>query len=184
MGLRDRAPAGGCGPYRERVDDGFRALSGAAEGRCPQLGQRRLYLLAGRQPAGRAGSRQARLLVRLRGHGRLPSGRRCRQVSCRVDDPWRAGGRCLRHGCGALRAVRREQGIYQADDRPVLFAPLRHDLSERAASGRPAVEDGAGAFGHGRCRRGLGPELGSRGAALFRTAGIQRSSVAETLERL
>jgi dimethylglycine dehydrogenase len=59
------------------------------------LGQRRLHLLARRQPAGRAGAGQARLLVGLRGDGGLPAGRRRGQDAGRMDDPRRARGRRL-----------------------------------------------------------------------------------------
>ena len=34
-----------------------------------------------------------------------------------------------------------EPRIHPPDDRPVLFAPLRDDLSQRAAVGRPAAQD-------------------------------------------
>ena len=94
------------------------------------LGQRRLHLLSGRQSAGRTRARQARLLVRLRGDGGLPAGWRCRQDAGRVDDPWRAGSRCLADGCGALRTVGCQQAVYQGDDGAVLFPPVRDELSQ------------------------------------------------------
>ena len=53
---------------------GFRTLPGTAGGGRQDMGQRRLHLLARRQPAGGACPRQTGILVRLRGHGGLPAG--------------------------------------------------------------------------------------------------------------
>ena len=53
------------------------------------MGQRRLHLLAGRQSAHRPGRGQARLLARLRRHGRISARRRRRQIAGGTDDPWR-----------------------------------------------------------------------------------------------
>jgi hypothetical protein len=82
-----------------------------------QLGQRCLHLLAGRQPAGRAGARQARLLVRLRGDGGLPARRRRGQVAGGMDHPRRTGIGRVRHGCCPLRPLCREQAVHQARPR-------------------------------------------------------------------
>ena len=56
-------------------------------------------------PSGRPRARQARLLVCLRSHGRLPAGRRRWQIAGGMDDPRRTRGRRLWHGRRALRQV-------------------------------------------------------------------------------
>ena len=99
-------------PHRERTHPGLSSLSGAARGRDQDLGQRRLYLFARRQPAGGAGAGQARLLVRLRGDGRIPAGWRRRQKPGGVDRPRRTRGRRVRHGRGPLWRFRREQAVH------------------------------------------------------------------------
>jgi hypothetical protein len=58
-----------------------------------------------------------RLLVRLRGDGGLPAGRRRGQVAGRMDHPRRTGGRRVRHGCCPLRPLCREQAVHQAKPR-------------------------------------------------------------------
>ena len=90
--------------------------------------------------AGRAG-----ILVRLRRDGRVQPRRRRRPGAGPVDGRGRAGQRHLRHGCRALWRFRREPGVSESQDRRVLFAPLRADLSERTAARRPAVAHRAGA---------------------------------------
>ena len=97
------------------------------------VGQRRLHLLPGRQSPGRTGAGDAQLLARLRGDGRVPPGRRGRQVARGVDDPRRGGGRRVADGHRALRAVHLEPRVHPPDHRAVLLAPLRHDLPQRAA---------------------------------------------------
>ena len=81
-----------------------------------------------------AGAGKAQLLARLRGDGRVPSGGRSRQVARGVDDPRGGGGRRVADGHRALRVLRLEPRVHPADHRAVLLAPLRDDLSERAAS--------------------------------------------------
>ena len=61
------------------------ALPGDGHDRHQARRQRPVHVLARRQPAGRAGPRAARLLGRLRGHGRAVAGRRRRAW------PWRPG---------------------------------------------------------------------------------------------
>jgi hypothetical protein len=57
---------------------------------------------------------------------------------------------------------------------PVLYPPLRDDLSERAAACRAATEDGACLHRHDRRRLPLGRELGAGAAAVFRAvAGLR-----------
>ncbi len=112
--------------------------------------------------------RQERLLVRLCRDGGLPAGRRRRQVAGGMDDPRGARGRCLRHGCGALRRLRPEQALHQGDHGAVLHPPFRDDLSQRTAARRAPAENGTGLFGH-ECRGlPLGCELGTGSAALLR----------------
>jgi dimethylglycine dehydrogenase len=50
------------------------------------------------------------------------------------------------HGRGPLRPWAENKRVHPPDHRPVLFPPLRDDLSERAAAGGTAAEDGAGLF--------------------------------------
>ena len=59
MGLRRRTSAGEHRPDLRRTRTRPPPLSGLADGGHPQMGQRRLHLLAGRQPAGRPGRGQA-----------------------------------------------------------------------------------------------------------------------------
>ena len=92
MGLRHGAHPRGDRPHRGRARNGLHPLSRAAESRSQTVGERGLHLLSRRQPAGRPGVGVAQLLARLRGHGRLPPGRRGRQIACGVDDPRRSGG--------------------------------------------------------------------------------------------
>jgi dimethylglycine dehydrogenase len=54
-----------------------------------------------------------------------------------------ADGRRLADGHRPLRRFRVEPGLHHPDHRPVLLAPLRHDLPKRTALGRAAVEEGA-----------------------------------------
>jgi dimethylglycine dehydrogenase len=85
-----------------------------------------------------------RLLVRLRGDGGLPAGRRRRQVAGRMDDPRRAGGRRLRHGRGPLRPACGEQAVHP--ETTGQFYSRRFVMTypnEQLPAGRPA-EDGAG----------------------------------------
>ena len=176
VGLRRRAPAGEHRPHRRRARARSPPLSGLADGGDAQMGQRRLHLLAGRQSAGRPGRGQARLLARLRRHGRLSARRRRRQVAGGIDDPWRGVDRRLRPRHRPLRRLRLQPRIYQADDRRVLCPPLRHDLSQRAIAGRPAAQDDAGLRRDDGGRLPLGQFLGAGGAALFRAGGVSRKS--------
>ena len=110
VGLRLRSHPGGDRPNRRRARDGLAPLPGAGAGGSEAVGQRRLHLLPGRQPPGRAGTGAAQLLARLRGDGRVPPGRRSRQVARGVDDPRRGGGRRVADGHRALRNPSRRTG--------------------------------------------------------------------------
>ena len=74
---------------------------------------------------------------------------------------------------GALHVQSR---IYQADDRRILCAPVRHDLPQRAIARRPPAQDGPGLRRHVRRRLPVGEFLGSRGSALLRPARASRKS--------
>ena len=115
-----------------------------ADRRRAQMGQRRLHLLARRQSARRPDRGQARLLARLRRHGRVSAGRRRRQVARGIDDPWRGVDRRLRPRHRPLRRLRVQSRIHQTDDRRVLRPPFRDDLSQRAIARRPPAQDDAG----------------------------------------
>ena len=184
VGLRLRADPAESRSHRERALHRVLALSAARARRHQALGERRLHLHARRQPAGRSGARPARLLACLRGDGGLPAGRRRRQVARRVDDQWRTGLRHLRNGRRPLRRFRIQSRIHPPDDGPVLFPPFRDDLSERAALGRPSLEEVARLRRDGKERCALGRELGAGGADLFRALGFHRSAHAEALQRL
>ena len=172
MGLRGRAPAGEHRPHRRRTGARSPSLSGLADGRDTQMGQRRLHLLAGRQSARRPGRGQARLLARLRRHGRISARRRRRQVAGGTDDPRRGVDGHLRPRHRTLRRLRLQPRIHQADDRRVLRPPLRHDLSQRAIAGRPAAQNDAGLRRDDGRRLPLGEFLGTGDPALFRAGGI------------
>ena len=141
-----------------------------------QMGQRRLHLLAGRQSARRPGRGQARLLARLRRHGRISAGRRRRQIAGGTDDPWRGVDRHLRPRHRPLRRLRLQSRIHQADDRRVLRPPLRHDLSQRAIARRPAAQDDAGLRRDDGGGLPLGQFLGTGDSALFRAGRLSRKS--------
>ncbi len=184
MGLRHRAAHARRRPHRRRAHDRHEPLSGARPRRYQAVGQRRLHLLPGRQPAGRAGAGAPQLLVGLCRDGRVPPGRWRRQGAGRVDDPRRAGGGHLRHGRGSLRPVCREPRVHPPDDRPVLLAPLRDDLPQRAAVGGPPAEDGAGVRRDDRGRGALGGVVGSGGADLLHRSRVRGDPVVAPLQRL
>ena len=176
LGLRRRASAGEHRPDRRRTRTRSPPLSGPADRRRPQMGQRRLHLLPRRQSAGRPGRRKARLLARLRRHGGVSAGRRRRQVARRIDDPRRGVDRRLRPRHRPLRPPRVQSRIHQADDRRVLRPPFRDDLSQRAIAGRPAAQDDAGLRRDDRRGLPLGQFLGPRGPALSsRRPALSRS---------
>jgi dimethylglycine dehydrogenase len=112
---------------------------------------------------------------RLRGDGGLPAGRRRGQDAGRMDDPRRTGGRRLAHGCRALRALGREPRVHPPDDGPVLFPPLRDDLSERAAAGGPPAEARACLFRDDGGGVPVGPVLGPRVPLYFGGKGFEET---------
>jgi dimethylglycine dehydrogenase len=73
--------------------------------------------------------------------------------------------------------------FHQGNHWPVLYPPLRDDLSERAAACRTAAEDGADLQRDDRRRLPLGCELGAGAAALFCAEGLCREAVTQTLQR-
>ena len=150
----------------------------------PQMGQRRLHLLARRQSARRPDRGKARLLARLRRHGGVSAGRRRRQVAGGIDDPRRGVDRRLWPRHRPLRPPRLQSRIHQADDRRVLRPPFRDDLSQRAIAGRPAAQDDAGLRRDDRRGLSLGQFLGTRGPSLFRAARLRRETDAQAVERL
>ena len=75
-------------------------------------------------------------------------------------NPRRGGGRRVADGHRALRALHLEPGVHPADHRAVLLAPLRDDLSERAASRRKAAAQVSGPRRHERRRLPLGAAPG------------------------
>ena len=156
VGLRRRASAGKHRPHRGRARTRPSPVSGLAEGRNSQVGQRRFHLLAGRQPARRPGRGQAGLLARLRRDGRVPAGRRRRQGARRMDDPRGDDRGPLRPRYRPLRPLYVQSGIHQADDRRVLRPQVRHDVPRRAIAGGTPAEDDAGLRRHVGCRLPMG----------------------------
>jgi dimethylglycine dehydrogenase len=104
----------------------------------------------------------SRLLVRLRGDGGLPAGRRRGQVAGRMDDPRRTGGRRV-FGMDVARygPYAENKRIHPPDHGPVLFPPLRDDLSQRAAAGgRPLkMAPAYSAMTEAGCRWGAAGDL-------------------------
>ncbi len=184
VGLRRRTPSGehrpNCGRTRTRPPP----LSGPSNRRDPQMGQRRLHLLARWQSACRPDRWKTRLLACLRRHGRLPSGRRRRQDAGGMDGSWRAGRRRFRPRHRPLWTPRVQSRIHPADHRRILCPPVRDDLSQRAIARRPTAEDNAGLRRDDGGGRQVGQLVGSRNPALLRLSRFQRKADSEALQRL
>ncbi len=169
LGLWARAAGAGPRPHRAFAGGRLPALSGLPEHRHQADHQRPLHLCAGRQPAGRAGARPARLLGRLRRHGRLLAGRRGGAVDRQLDDGRRSRRRHLRHGRRPLRRLGVD-GLHQRQGARELFAPLLDPLPERGAAGRAAAQDDADLRPAQRARRAMGRGVRARSAAVVRAA--------------
>ena len=150
----------------------LRALPGAGDGRHHAGHQRPLHLRAGRQPAGRPDPRPARLLGRLRRHGRLQPGRRRRPRARELDvegdhgdsgmdsGPWMSPAtatgrrsptptpRCARTTPAAsgsaspTRSCRRPAAPHDADLRPA--QGRERGVRRGLRAGAPALVPGAG----------------------------------------
>ena len=96
VGLRVAAAQARPRPAHARAVGRVQALPGDGHDRHQARRQRAVHVLAGRQPAGRADPRAARLLGGLRGHGRAVPGRRRRAGPGDLDD--RRRPRRLRDG--------------------------------------------------------------------------------------
>ena len=168
VGLRHRAD-----PARHRTDRSaaggrLRPLPVPGRRRDQEVGQRRVHLHPGRQPAGRPGARPARVLDGLRGDGRVQPGRRRRAGPGRMDGARRAEPRRVRHGRRPVRRLRRRPRLPAGDDRAVLLAPVRDDLPQRAAAGRAPAEDVGDPRRPGGRRGALGHLVGPGDAAVLR----------------
>ena len=138
VGLRPRAHPRGRRPDRPGARRRLRALPVPGRRGDPALGQRRLHLHPGRQPARRAGPRAARATGSPAAS--WPGFSQGGGVGLALAQ-WmvrrRAGRRRLRHGRRAVRRVRERPRLPRGDDGAVLQAALRHDLPQRAAAGGP-----------------------------------------------
>ena len=107
--------------------------------------QRAVHVLARRQPARRAGPRAARLLGRLRRHGRAVAGRRRRPGPGDLDDrrrPRRQRHGYLGDGRRPLRRLR-DARLHQRQGPGELSTPVPDHLPERGAARRAAAADDA-----------------------------------------
>ena len=140
--VRTGTSAGPCSPrarpHHARALDRLPALPRARGHRHPPMGERRLHVHAGRQPARRPRGRHPELLGGMRVHGQILAVRRHRPRRRELDRRRRPRLRRVRHGRRALRPLRHERPLPARDDGAVLLATLRHGLSERGAAGRPA----------------------------------------------
>ena len=184
LGLRLRSHPRGDRSDRRRAGDGMAPVPGAAACGGEAVGERRLHLLPGRQPAGGTGAGDAQLLARLRSDGRISPGRRSRKISRGMDDRRGGGGRRVADGHRTLRTLRLEPGVHQADHRAVLLASLRDDLSERTASRRKAASQVSGPRRHERRGLPLGMHLGPGDAADVRAARLRGDTDTQALERV
>ena len=182
LGLRARAAGAGPRPHRAFAGGRLPAFSGLPEHRHQADHQRPLHLCAGRQPAGRAGARPARLLGRLRRHGRLLAGRRGGAVDRQLDDGRRSRRRHLRHGRRPLRRLGVD-GLHQRQGARELFAPLLDPLPERGAAGRAAAQDDADLRPAQRARRAMGRGVRARSAAVVRAARGEGRLLVAPLDR-
>ena len=87
LGLRPRALPRGARPDHAGALDRVRAVPRAPGDRHQAVGERRVHLHARREPARRSGRRPARLLGRVRLHGRLLAGRRRSAWRSRTGSP-------------------------------------------------------------------------------------------------
>ncbi len=161
VGLRVAAAEAGPGPHHARTAGRVQALPGDGHDRHQARRQRAVHVLTGRESAGRPGPRPARVLGRVRGHGRAVAGRRRGARPRDLDDqrrPRRLRDGYLGHGCRPLRRLRHAR-LHERQGPGELPAPLPDHLPERGTAGRPAAPDDADLRPTDRRERGLGRGL-------------------------
>ena len=161
VGLRVAAPEAGSRPHHARAPGRVQALPGDGHDRHQARGQRAVHILTGWESAGRSGAWPARVLGRLRGHGRAVAGRRRRARARDLDD--RRRSRRLRDGYlgDGRRALRRlrDARLHERQGPGELPAALPDHVPERGAAGRPTAPDDADPRSIDRRERRLGGDL-------------------------
>ena len=175
VGLRVAAAQAGPRPDHARAPGRVQALPGDGHDRHQARRQRAVHVLTGRESAGRSDPRAARLLGRLRGHGRAVAGRRRRAGARDLDD--RRRSRRFRDGYlgDGRRALRRlrDARLHEREGPGELPAALPDHLPERGAAGRPAAADDADPRPTDRRERRLGRDLRPGARAVVPGAGAR-----------